>query len=274
MLHHDYSTLKVERTGFSLQLTLNRPELRNAMNLVMVEELISLFAAIKDSREIRAVILRGAGGHFCAGGDIKDMAAARAAPASADHDPLFAFNRRFGEMISQINAAPQVVIAVLEGAVLGGGFGLACVSDLAIARRDAQFGLPESGLGIPPAQIAAFVVERIGLTQTRRLALLGLRFDGEQACALGIVHEVYEDSAGVEQAVDTALKQIRRCAPGANARTKEIMLAVGKQDLNALLDSAAEAFSAAVQSEEGREGSTAFMEKRLPAWAQNNEEQR
>ena len=139
---------------------------------------------------IRAVVIRGAGGHFCAGGDIKDMAGARGQKGEGKDDPFYKLNRAFGQMIQQVNESSKVVIAITEGAVMGGGFGLACVSDLAIAGPRRGFGMPETTLGVIPAQIAPFVVERIGLTQARRLALLGLRIDAAEACTLGIVHQV------------------------------------------------------------------------------------
>ncbi|WP_369821217.1 enoyl-CoA hydratase/isomerase family protein, partial [Oleiphilus sp. HI0080] len=135
------------------------------MSLRMVQELMSVFKAIENDETIRAVVMRGAEGHFCAGGDIKDMANARAAMGSraeGEEDPFYALNREFGRMITFANQIPQVLIVAAEGAVLGGGFGLVCISDLAICLESTQFGLPETSLGIPPAQIAPFVVTRIG----------------------------------------------------------------------------------------------------------------
>ncbi len=252
-----------------LYLTFNRPEARNAMSTALLQEIVDCFAAIREDRSIRAVVLRGAGGHFCAGGDIKDMANARAAKAraAAGTDPVADYNRGFGRMLRQVNAAPQAVIAICEGAVLGGGFGLACVSDVAFAQRDAKFGLPETGLGIPPAQIAPFVVERIGLAQARRLGVCGGRFGGEEARRLGIVHEVFDDEAQLQDLLSHTIGQIRRCAPGANAVTKQIMLSVGRMDMDDILDWGAKKFSEAIVSDEGVEGTTAFIEKRLPRWA-------
>jgi isohexenylglutaconyl-CoA hydratase len=111
-----------------------------------------VFSAIADSREIRAVMLRGKDGNFCAGGDIKDMATARAQAATSGNDEVYAaLNRAGGALFQQIDQAPQVVIVALEGAVLGGGVGLACISDVAISLRSTQFGLPETSLGILPA---------------------------------------------------------------------------------------------------------------------------
>jgi hypothetical protein len=183
----DCQTLLLRRDGWRLHVTLNRPESRNAMSFAMVRELTAVFTSLQDDRSVRAVVLRGAGGNFCAGGDIKDMAAARGAEPGPDgRDPLALSNRSFGAMLLAVEAAPQAVVAVVEGAVMGGGFGLCCVSDVAIAHAAAKFRLPETGLGVPPAQIAPFIVRRVGLTQARRLAVTGGALDAAQALALGL----------------------------------------------------------------------------------------
>ncbi len=258
------ATLQLRLEAGVLQVGLNRPECRNAMSLKMVEELRQLLQALGEDGAVRALVLRGSGGHFCAGGDIKDMAAARAAGAEA----FRALNRAFGSLLQEAQALPQVLIVVLEGAVLGGGLGLACVSDIAIARQDAQFGLPETTLGVLPAQIAPFVAARIGLTQARRLALTGARFDGSEAARLGLVHFSEADDEALERRLAETLAQVRRCAPGANAQTKALLLACQGQPLDALLDNAAAQFAAAVTGSEGTEGTLAFVQKRAPNWAQ------
>ncbi len=249
-----------------LNITLNRPKVRNAMNLALVREVMAVFESIRERTDIRVVVLRGSGGNFCAGGDIKDMAKAREEAVDSRQDPFFELNRAFGHMITQVNRAPQVVISLLEGAVLGGGFGLACISDIAIADRQAQFGLPETSLGLPPAQIAPFVADRVGLTQARRLVLTGARFDGEEARALGVVHFTTDSPEAMAQLLTQQLKQIQRCAPLANRVTKNLILNVAKTEREALLDLAAQRFSEAVRSDEGREGTLAFVEKRKASW--------
>lgn len=264
-------TLLLEQKEHALHITLNRPKARNAMSLIMVQELMSVFTAIENDEAIRAVVMRGAEGHFCAGGDIKDMANARAAMGSradGEEDPFYALNREFGRMITFANQIPQVLIVAAEGAVLGGGFGLVCISDLAICLESTQFGLPETSLGIPPAQIAPFVVTRIGLTQARRLALFGARFKGSEAKELGIVHHCVSSGEELDAAIETALSQVKNCAPQANRITKELILSVGKTDLNTLLDGAAESFAKAVQGSEGQEGTMAFIQKRKARWAE------
>ncbi|WP_236216430.1 enoyl-CoA hydratase/isomerase family protein [Pseudomonas rhodesiae] len=250
------NTLLLEAHNGVLHITLNRPQSRNAMNLEMVNELRTVLAQL-DS-QVRAVVISGAGGHFCAGADVKDLVSAG--------DQLQALNRAFGTLLQEVQATPRVVIVVLQGAVLGGGFGLACVSDIAIADHQAQFGLPETSLGVLPAQIAPFVVKRIGLTQARRLALTAARFDGGEAQRLGLVHFVERDPQALAERVDEVLGQVLQCAPRANARTKALLLASVDQPLEPLLDQAAQWFAEAVASAEGIEGTQAFVHKRKPGW--------
>ncbi|WP_028620708.1 enoyl-CoA hydratase/isomerase family protein [Pseudomonas sp. Ant30-3] len=256
-------TLLLELHNGVLHITLNRPDSRNAMSLQMVAELRSVLVTVRDDRSVRALVIGGAGGHFCAGGDIRDMAEARAQGASAYRD----LNRAFGALLQEVQHAPQVVITVLQGAVLGGGLGLACVSDVALADHQAQFGLPETSLGLLPAQIAPFVVQRIGLTQARRLALTAARFDGIYARQIGLVHFVEHDPQALAERLDEVLAHVLCCAPEANARTKKFLLASARQPSDALLDEAATGFSEAVTGAEGIEGTMAFMQKRKPGWA-------
>lgn len=256
-------TLLLSLDAGVLHITLNRPDSRNAMSLAMVSELRAVLESLRNDLNVRAIVLRGAGGHFCAGGDIKDMAGARAAGG----DAYRSLNRAFGSLLEEAQNAPQVLIAVLEGAVLGGGFGLACVSDIAICQQDAKFGLPETTLGILPAQIAPFVVKRIGLTQTRRLALTAARFNGSEAERLGLVHFSEADSEHLDVRLQQVLSQVRQCAPQANAQTKALLLAAEQEALGPLLDRAAEQFAAAVTGAEGIEGTMAFVQKRAPTWA-------
>ncbi len=271
MLEQAYTCIQLERdeqNPWVLHLTLDRPQARNAMSLAMVGELSQVLDALRTDLSVRAVIVRGEGGHFCAGGDIKDMANARAVAAKSDSDPYFELNKQFGELILKMNQTPQVVVTVLEGAILGGGFGLACVSDVAIATGSAKFGLPETSLGIPPAQIAPFVVKRIGLTQTRRLALLGERFGGEESVRLGISHFFAKDEAELDQILGRTLDQIKSCAPQANAMTKQLILKAAEFEASELIDEAAQAFSVAVQGEEGVAGTMSFVQKKPAPWAQ------
>lgn len=266
----DCKTLLLKHAGGVLHVTLNRPEVRNALNHAMVTELNAVFDAAKQmgAESVRVVVLRGAGRHFCAGADLKEMlASGMAPPKPGETDPLVTFNRGFGTMLRKVTDLPGVVIAVCEGAVLAGGFGFACVSDIALAHVDAKFGVPETTRGLPPAQIAPFIVERIGLTQARRLCLTGAQFQGIDALKLGIVHYVFADEAELQARLDEIIQQVLNCAPQANAVTKEIVVNSTRRQLDQVLDEAAQKFAACVRSAEAPEGIQAFMQKRAPKWA-------
>ncbi|MBN23718.1 MAG: enoyl-CoA hydratase [Alteromonadaceae bacterium] len=262
-----YREILVSLTQGVLTITFNRPHKKNAMNLALVNEVMAVFSDIADDTSVRAVVICGSEGNFCAGGDISDMHS-EASNKETKQQAIWHFNRSFGRMITQVNHAPQVVITQLEGAVLGGGLGLACVSDIAIAHQGAVFAMPETGLGVVPAQIAPFVVTRIGLTQARRLALLGERVGAAQSQALGIVHFVCESQEALQAQLNEVLKQVQRGAPQANANTKALMLKVGTVELETLLDEAAALFNQALASDEGKEGTQAFMQKRNPSWCE------
>jgi len=263
-------TLVVRRQGWRLFVTLNRPRVKNAMSFQMVEELQAVLTGVALDRSVRAIVLRGAEGNLCAGGDVKDMARARfAAAGEGEPDPLVRANRTFGRLVEALEEAPQATIVVAEGAVMGGGFGLACVADVTVAKEGARFRLPETGLGLPPAQIAPFLVRRLGLTEARRLAVTGGELDAAEAVRLGLAHRACPDDAAVESAVAEVLERVGRCAPGAVATTKALVLAAAAgRPLPELLDEAAEDFARAVRSDEGAEGTTAFLEKRAPSWAE------
>ena len=169
-------------------------------------------------------------------------------------------------LMIKLNEQPQVVIILVEGAAIGGGLGLACVADVTLVTADARFRLSETSLGIPPAQIAPFVTERVGLTQARRLMLTGARFKGEEAVALGIAHGVATDTADLEAQCETILGHIKACAPGANAVTKGILFESLRRPRAEALDFASRGFANCMLSPEGLEGVAAFVEKRPASW--------
>jgi len=264
----EFETVRLDLQAGVLRVTLNRPESRNALSDEMVADLNALCAVLENRTDIRALVLGGSNGHFCAGGDIKGFRAARAAqaPVEGTADTMVATNRAFGAFLLRFNALPQVTIAVVEGSVLGGGLGLVCVSDIALATESARFAVSETGLGLIPAQIAPFLVNRIGLTEARRLALTGARFDGVEAARLGLVHWACADSTALEAKCNASLADIRRCAPHANAATKALLLQVGRAPIETVLDHAAQAFAEAMCGTEAREGIASFLEKRPARW--------
>lgn len=256
--------IDLHQEGEVLYVTLNRPDVRNAMNLAMVEQLTTTFASLPASAT-RAVVLRGAAGNFCAGGDIKDMSALLKYSKQKEIDAIVRFSASAGELFHMVNQLPQAVIAILEGAVVGGGMGLACVADICIAHSSARFGLPETSLGILPAQVAPFIRQRLGESKARLLAVLGGTIDAALAYQLGLVHYLTADDANTEELLADVLAKIRACAPGALAQAKQLMMNPSElQDPQAL----AVLFAQSLVGAEAAEGTAAFMEKRKPVWNQ------
>ncbi len=262
-----FAAIAARLDGAVLHLTLNRPAARNAMSLAMVGELQQALAAAEASGVIRVVVLRGAGGHFCAGGDLKDMAAARMKPAVDGADAIADVNAQFGALCVAYSRTPLALIAVLEGTVMGGGFGIACVADIALASDSVAFRLPETSLGVVPAQIAPYLVERLGYSQAKRLAVSAARLDAAEALAIGLVHEVHSGASALDAAVARAVASVLQCAPGAVAETKRLVALSRFTPPADLVAEAAAVFSRAVQGPEGMEGTTAFLQKRKPNWA-------
>ena len=261
----DFETLAIENRDGFLTLWLNRPEARNALTSEMIEELRAVFTILRTRTDIRAVTLRGRGGVFCAGGDLKGFRTIFQGGQTPKE--IAKANEVVGGLLDTINETPQVTIALVEGAAMAGGFGILCVCDLVAVTRDARFALTETTLGIPPAQIAPFVAARIGLPATRRLALTAGRLTGADARELGLADHVAEDADGLTAYESEMRYRIRKCAPAANAITKEIILATRTMNRAELIGFAAKGFARAILSDEGREGVASFLEKRSPYWA-------
>lgn len=266
-----YQTLLIKRDAWRLHITLHRPHVHNAMNQLMVRELLEVSQQLHAPTEVRMVVLRGSGGNFCAGADIKEMISVAQQNRSDDEvDPLIAMNRQFGHLLEQINYLPQPVLVILEGTIMGGGFGLACVSDIALAHQQARFRLPETSLGLLPAQIAPFLVDRMGLTNARRFAVTGGEIDGLEALRLGLVHDLFTDEDELLQKLAKRSQEIARCAPQATAMSKKLVLRAFSQERSQLLDQAAVDFAQAARSPEALEGMRSFTQKRRPSWSEGS----
>ncbi len=247
-------------------LTLNRPDTRNALSSAMVAELRSALDEAQAHSDIRVVVLRGAGGHFCSGGDLNDMAGARSGAPDQQRRVLRDISAAFGHLCGAVARSPLATVAVLEGTVMGGGLGLACAVDIALASTSVSLRLPETSLGVVPAQIAPYLVERVGYSQARRLAVSGGRIDSSTALTLGLVHEVHAPE-DIDAALTRVLLGILECAPKAIAATKGLMAQALRQPLSSLVDAAAQVFADAVLGDEGTEGTLAFIQRRKPRWA-------
>ena len=259
-----YNTIMIERAGSVIYLTLNRAKARNAMNLNMVQEILHFFTSIRDERSIRCVVISGAGQHFCAGADIKEMRN----PANQTLEARTLYGTILDDMLLAVQHAPQVTIAAVKGAAMGGGFGLVCVTDIAVADESIKMALPEVRLGIAPAVVSPYVIERIGLTRTRQLALTGRFLDGPAALELGLVQDV-APAGMLDIVVDDYLKDILRGSPNALAATKELLFQVAAApSLDASRAYRINTLNELRSSADGREGMSAFAQKRKPNWVE------
>lgn len=250
-------TLLYEEQDFVAYITLNRPAAKNAMNFKMVEELTHIFTQLQGHYALRAIVLSGAEGTFCAGGDLKEM---RENPVPDDQNAA-----NLDRMLRACANASQIVIARVEGAALGGGLGLVCVSDVAIAANNTRFGFPEVRLGIAPAYISPYVLQRAGLARARELMLTGRRFDGEAAYEYGFLHQVCPP-AELDHCVEVELDEIRQAAPQAIAAIKNLITEVQDKPLDETVAFRAQLLNTLRTSPEGQEGISAFVEKRPPNW--------
>ena len=253
--------LEIDARGVA-NVTLNRPELGNAYNEELLGALIDGLRALAVNPAVRALVIRGAGRHFQAGADINWLAEA------ADYEPerAFAASMATTRAMQLLNEFPKPTIALVQGACFGGGVGIVCCVDVALATPAAQFGITEVRVGVAPTPISTHMVNAIGLRQTRRYALTGERFGAEEACRIGLVHEVVAADA-LEARAAAVLDAIYLSAPGAVAMTKKSFLAANgltldERDMEILSH---EGWTQRA-SAEGHEGTGAFRAKRRPAW--------
>jgi methylglutaconyl-CoA hydratase len=243
-------------------VTLNRPDVRNAFDERLIQELTEWAASVPADGSVRAVVLQGAGSVFSAGADVQWMSKM----LGYSREENLADARRAAGLFHAIDALPVPVIGRIHGAALGGGSGLAAVCDVVIAAEDAVFGFTEVVLGILPAMISPFVVRKIGLSAARELCLSGARFSAARAREIGLVHDVVA-AERLDLAVDRHLQLFRKAAPSAVAATKTLLGAVHGKAPADVLPLTVEAIASQRVSPEGQEGLRAFLDKRTPSWA-------
>ena len=256
-----YQFLSIERRGPVERVTLNRPDVRNAFNEHVIADLTAWAAQAHDDDTLRVVVFAGAGKVFSAGADASWMAKM----AGYSHDDNVRDARAAAEMFLAINTVPAIVIGRIHGAALGGGAGLAAVCDIVVAEDEAIFGFTETKLGILPAMISPYVLQKIGASAARDLFLTGRRFDAKKAKDIGLVHDVVA-SADLDAAVDRFVTEALSASPTAIARAKGLIQNVlGKLPAD-VVGITADAIATQRVSREGQEGLKAFLEKRTPSW--------
>ncbi len=260
-------SLRVERTGPGAavaRVTLSKPERHNAFDASLIAELRAAFGTLgrEEPASLRVVVLAGDGPTFCAGADIAWMRAALTLDTEANEQDAMAM----ADMFEAIDTCPVPVIARVQGAALGGGMGLCAVSDLVIAESGARFGFTETRLGILPAVIAPAVIAKIGETNARALFPGGRRFDAFRAQRIGLVHEVVEGEAALDEAIENAIADILAAGPTAARAAKAIVREVRGLPHGSSKWHTARVIARQRRTAEAQEGFQAFEEKRSPGW--------
>jgi methylglutaconyl-CoA hydratase len=246
-----------------VQLTMSRPEVFNAFDESMIAELDSAFEQLAADDSTRVVVLAGAGRHFSAGADLQWMQ--RASTATPEWN--LADARRFAAMLARINRCPKPTIARVQGAALGGGVGLACACDIAIAADNASFAVSEAKFGILPAVIGPYLVNAVGPRQARRLALTATRIEAAQALALGLVQQVVAADQ-LDAAIASTTTDLLAGGPQAQREIKQLFerLHVGPVSGDTI-ELTAQTISRVRGTAQARQGFAAFMDKKPPPWA-------
>lgn len=258
-----FSTIKLSMRAMGVaEVTMARPNVFNAFDETMVGELDAAFQQLIADPAVRVIVLAGEGKHFSAGADLQWMQ--RASTATLEWN--LADARRFAGMFSKIETCPKPTVARVNGAALGGGVGLLCACDIAIAADNASFSVSEAKFGIIPSVIGPYVTNAVGKRHARRLALTTTRIKVDEALRIGLVHQVtsLED---LDAAVDATVTELLAGGPEAQREIKELFaqLAVGSVT-EEVRDLTARTISRIRGSDEAREGFAAFLEKRPAQW--------
>lgn len=245
-------------------ITLNRPEAHNALLPDMVQKLSEIFDDLEDQDGIRAVLIDGAGASFSVGDDIEVLHSERGSSESEyrEHAGNVAL------MLLRLRALPFPTIALVHGFALSTGLGIVAACDIAVATKDAQFGMPDVRIGLIPAAAAPYVAEAIGIRQTRRYTLTGERFGAEEALRLGLIAKVVDDQSAFSGEGEQLVSLLMQGAPGALSQAKELLDLITYLPADEdLVDETASMFAERRHSDEAQKGIAAAAEKRLPDWS-------
>lgn len=255
-------SVAVEVDGKAAWLRLDNPGMRNALDWSMIEALGSAVKDLAANAEVRALFLAGEGEHFCAGADVNWMRdAAGLSPEENEAQAL-----EFANALLGLSRLPFPVVALVRGSCFGGGGGLCCAADVALAGSDARVCFSEARLGLTPATISPYVAAAVGARQARRLFITGEVLDAGEALRLGIFHEVHE-AGGLQDAAADLLDRLCAIAPGTVAANRELLgMVAGRQADSELAAETARVLARRRLTDEAREGLSAFLEKRRPSW--------
>lgn len=260
-----YQTIELDATpGGIAVLTLNRPDKHNAFNALVIEELTDALQTLEEQSNIRMVILRGNGKTFSAGADLEWMKAAADYTRHENEEDAF----KLAEMLRRLAELPQMTVALVQGAAMGGGAGLVAACDIAVALQDTKFRFSEVRLGLTPATISPYVINAIGPRWAKALFVSAESFDAAFAERIGLVQYVVKDEAGLTEMEEYLAGLAMNAAPEAVNDAKKLVLDLYGAEIDAGLSrETAKRIAARRASDEGREGLSAFLEKRKPSWA-------
>ncbi len=250
-------------------ITLNRPEVHNAFDDAVIQQLIAALEDTANDDNVRVVVLNSNGKNFSAGADLNWMRSMAAKNYNENLDDA----NQLARLMSTLDTHPKPTIALVQGAAFGGALGLIACCDIAIAQANASFCLSEVKIGLIPAVISPYVVRAIGERASRRYFITAERFFAEEALNLGLIHELV-DLDELHTRADYYIKQLLQNSPQGIKEAKRLIAAVNNKsiDEDVIADTSARIATIRV-SEEGQEGLTAFLEKRKPNWIQPDEEE-
>ncbi|MEM7405714.1 MAG: enoyl-CoA hydratase-related protein [Pseudomonadota bacterium] len=254
------STLYEIRDG-AAWITLNRPQNRNALSAVLVNELYAHLKAADDDDDVRCIVITGSGPAFCAGADLKSP------PGSVVDGQQ---SVPFTDVMNQILDGKKPVIAAINGAAFAGGLGLVGAADIVVTDEEAMFSFSEVRIGVIPAVISVVCLPKLGRHHGMRLFLTGERFKGHDAVAYGLAHKAVP-AAALEETVQAEIDMIKLGGPNAVIEAKKLVRQVPEVNITNGFALTGDWSVRLFQSEEGQEGITAFREKRKPRWAADAE---
>ena len=257
----EYDTIEVLKAKDIVTVKLNRPDVHNAMNAQMMEELTTCFKELSSDKTVRSIILTGNGKSFCAGADLNWMKSM----VNYSKDENIKDSKLLLDLYEMIYSCPKPVIGRINGHAFGGGLGLLAVCDLNIALPDLKFAFSEVKLGIIPAVISTFVIKRIGVANMRRLFITGEKFTSEYARDIGLIDSVVPKE-NFDYEIQKYVEQIYSSGPNAIKEAKKLVNECQKTDLESYKKYTVEKIAELRVSEEGQEGINAFLEKRKSKW--------
>ncbi len=263
----NYTTLEYVKENQTAQVIFNRPEIHNAFNATVITEMAELFSRIAEDDSIRAVVLTGVGKSFCAGADLNWMRAV----VSQSFEENLAEANALADLFYQIYTFRRPVIGKINGAAIGGGTGFVAVCDIAVAARSATFSFSEVKIGVVPACIGPYVINKIGEGKARELFITGERMGAERAHSVGLINKVVDD-AQLDSEVAQVVHAIRTSGPEAVATAKRLVSEVPRMTPEQFRPYTAEMIAKLRISAEGQEGMDSFLNKRTPSWVDSGKD--